>query len=245
MKETTYFKLLRWGAGIWVRRHCNVIYYGLENLGHNKKEKRIYIIDHPTTYDAFILMHISEDLICFVMNDEAFGYPLIGKLLAGAGYIPLVKGKGNEAIERAAESVKRNIPLMYALKSRQPVSGGNPSPRTGGIRVAHAAKATIYPLCLMIEDRARIVKEFRGPDLKKRLYSKFSKTLYLVNFCKPISYEEYAGENMTYEDYQKVALSINNIFDEEKKRVSQRLEDEKEYFSRLKKTGGAEKRITM
>ncbi len=97
----------------------------------------------------------------------------------------------------------------------------------------------------MTENGTRIVKEFLGPDLKKRLYSKFSKTLYFANFCKPISYEEYAKENMTYEDYQKVALRINNIFDDEKKRAYHRLEDEKEYFSRLKKTGGAAKRITM
>ena len=245
MKETTNFKLLRWGAGIWVRRHCHVIYFGLENLNPNKEENRIYIIDHPTTYDAFVLLHISEEPVCFVMLEEVFDYPLIGKMLANAGNIPLGKGKGDEAIERAVEAVKKKIPLLYALKSRQSVSGGNLRPRTGGIRIAHAAKATIYPLCLMTEDGTRIVKEFWGPDLKKRLYSKFSKTLYLANFCKPISHEEYARENMTYEDYQKVAFRINNTFDEEKKRVSQRLEDEKEYFSRLKKTGGAEKRITM
>ncbi len=117
MKETTNFKLLRWGAGIWVRRHCNVIYFGLENLNHNKKENRIYIIDHPTTYDAFVLLHISEEPVCFVMLEEVFGYPLIGKMLASAGNIPLVKGKGDEAIERGVEAVKKNIPLLYALRA--------------------------------------------------------------------------------------------------------------------------------
>jgi 1-acyl-sn-glycerol-3-phosphate acyltransferase len=231
------------GASRWVRKKCKVLYYGLENIANNKNERRVYISNHPTTFDVHLLLHMSETIIYTFIDAAAYSIPGLGLLLSGAGYIKFVKGKGPKAMERAIEYIEHHKPFLQTLRTGEAILGDVSKPRTGGIRIAYQARANIYPHFLMMAGGKKITKQFRGMDFKLHPLTCFDNILYFVKFLKPIPYEEYAKEKMTHRDYQNIANRIGELFEHEKQKTLTMLKDEDEYFSKLERTGGADYRI--
>jgi len=72
--------------------------YGKENLPPGPK---IIVANHPHVTDGFILPFIIPEKIHFLIQEEVFRVPFIGRLLALADQIPVAFGKGKEALETA------------------------------------------------------------------------------------------------------------------------------------------------
>ena len=243
MFQKTCQKILQSGASKWVRKKSKVLYYGLDNIASNKNERRIYISNHPTTFDVLLLLHMSRTITYTFIDAAAYTIPGLNLLLSGAGYIKFVKGMGPKAMERAVEYIEQKKPFLQTLRTGEAIFGEVSKPRTGGIRIAYRARANIYPLFLMMEGANKITKQFRGLDLKLHPYTYFDNILYFVKFLKPVPYEEYAKEKITHRDYQNIANRIGKLFEHEKQKTLAMLKDEHEYFSKLERTGGADYKI--
>jgi 1-acyl-sn-glycerol-3-phosphate acyltransferase len=239
------FKALRWVSDRWVNKHCKILYFGEENIADNKDERRIYISNHPTTFDVPALLSINEKNIYTLIDSNAYTIPFLGLLLRGAGFIKFAKGKGREALEKAQKYIEEKKPFVQTLRTGEAIVGEKSRPRIGGIVLAHASKANLYPLFVMIEEGKKVLKYFRGIDLKKYPYTFFHETLYFIRFGKPIRYEEYAKENMTHRDFIDIANRISDLLQKEKAALQKILAEKKEYYAGLPRAGGPEYRLVF
>jgi len=228
-----------------VRKNCKVLYYGSENIVDNKNERRIYISNHPTSFDLFVLMHLSESIINAFINEDAYSIPLLGLLLNGAGFLKYARGKGRETMEQAITYIEEKKPFFHSLRSGVARTRASTKPRTGGIRIAYEAKANIYPIFAMIEKGKEISRKIRGLDLKIHPYINFNQTIYFVKFCKALRYKEYAKNPLKHKDFQRLANKIQEIFKQEQQGIMKMINENKDYFSRLERIGGSEKRIVF
>ena len=243
MVQQISFKILRWIADRWVNRNCRVLFFGEENIANNKDEKRVYVTNHPTTFDVPVMLSINMRNIFTMIDANAYTLPFIGWLLRGAGFIKFVKGRGLRALERARAYIEAKKPFLQTLRTGEAIIGEKSRPRIGGILLAHKAQANLYPIYVMVEEGKRVLKHFRGLDLKRHPYSNLNKALYFVRFGKPIRYEDYAKDYMTPRDLHGVANRISDYFKKEREAMMKLLSEKKEYFARLSRRGGPEHRI--
>ena len=245
MVQQTCFKILRWMSDRWVNSNCRVIYFGEENIAHNKDEKRVYVTNHPTTFDVPVLLSINKRNIYTMVDANAYTIPFLGWLLRGAGFIKFVKGRGKKALERARKYIEARKPFLQTLRTGEAIVGEKSRPRIGGILLAHTARANLYPIFVMVEEGKRVLKYFRGLDLKKHPYSNFHQSLYFICFGKPIRYEEYARDEMTPRDFHDVANRISDWFKHERQARLRQLAEQRDYFSHLARIGGPEYRLVF
>ncbi len=71
---------------------------GKENLPSGPK---IIVANHSQVSDAFVLPFIIPEKIHFLIQEETFTLPVIGRILALADQIPVIIGRGQEALEGA------------------------------------------------------------------------------------------------------------------------------------------------
>jgi 1-acyl-sn-glycerol-3-phosphate acyltransferase len=99
---------------------------GRENLPSGPK---IIVANHPHVTDGFILPFIVPEKVHFLIQEEAFGIPFIGKLLAMADQIPVTFGKGREALEIARK--KLSMGNVVAIFPEGRLSGDKEARRAG------------------------------------------------------------------------------------------------------------------
>jgi 1-acyl-sn-glycerol-3-phosphate acyltransferase len=225
MTHASYFKLLKLYADLWARRHCRVEIAGEEHLRNVREERRVYIVSHPTTWDLPMLAHIGRNNYYVIVADGPFAHPLVKWLFGNAGFMKLTKDNSDEVIGKACQLVAAMHPLIISLKGYGVDFGEEVRPRTGGIRIAHAAKANIYPIHLMIEEGKRIMKGFKDASGTNYPFTVFHDTLYFATFLAPLRYEEYAKNEMGYEDFRRIAYSIEADFNATQADIERSLEE--------------------
>ena len=243
MSHAAYFKLLRFYSDIWARHHCRVIVSGEEHIASVASENRIYIVSHPTTYDLPVLVHLAQNNFYVVVFEDPFAHPLVRWVFEGAGFLKLTAGRSEEMIEQSRRLIEAKNPLIYSLKGYGVDFGEDVKPRTGGIRIAHLAKANIYPVHLMIEEGKMIFTSYRDRKGGVYPYTIFKNTLYFATFLKPLLYSEYAKQGMGYDGYQRIAYDIDARFQETQARLERELRDNPERYRGMRRRGGAERRL--
>jgi 1-acyl-sn-glycerol-3-phosphate acyltransferase len=247
VKNAWYFGVLKTYATIWSRFHCKIIVSGHERLHRDEsatKRPRIYVVSHPTTWDLPILSHISKYPFCVVVASDPFASNTVQWLFGGAGFLKLDKDNGDRVIEEAAEVIREGKPLIISLKGMGTDFGEDVRPRTGGIRIARAAKADIYPVLLMIEDGKRIIRQFRKKG-ESYPYSVFHNTLYFARFLEPIRYEDYAREEFGYEECKAIAFNIDSLFTREEESIREDMRARIDHYSKIKRRGGSDIQVEL
>jgi len=243
MLENAAFRLLRAYSTLWMRSKSRVLIDGRENLPTDRSQKRIYIvINHSTSFDLVALMHISGSRFSVVMDEGAFNFPVVHRIFRGAGFIPLVKSDSGRAVEAAVTKIRAGIPVVNSLTDGGSTMGKEERPRTGGVRIAHLAGASIYPVFTMVEENKKRHLSFKGTDGSAYPYTTFRDTLYFVSFLPPIPASEF-GPNETYESYQMLALRLKQLADRERERYERLLIERKAEFDGLRRRGGATDRV--
>lgn len=240
MSNAGYFKLLKLYADIWARRHCRVVLGGPEELDAPRERGRVYIVSHPTTWDLPMLVHIGVNNTYFIVDKGPFAHPLVKWLFEHCGFLKLEGDNSDDVIQKAVEIAASRRPLIVSLKGYGVDFGEKVRPRTGAIRIAHMAKADIYPVHLMIEEGKRIMKGFKVSG-QNYPFTVFHDTLYFATFCAPLRYEHYARESMTYEDYKSIAYGMEATFDDMEKRINGEIAAGK--FDGVRRKGGAQTQI--
>jgi hypothetical protein len=146
-----------------------------------------------------------------IVDKGPFAHPLVKWLFEGCGFLKLEGDNSDEVLRRAGELAVQKKPVIVSLYGYGVDFGEEVRPRSGGIRIAHAARADIYPVHLWIEDGKRIMKSFRTQG-KSYPFSVFHDTLYFATFCPPLRHAEWAGETLSYEDATKLALRVEEGF---------------------------------
>ncbi len=99
---------------------------GGENLPPGAK---IIVANHPHVTDGFILPFLIKEKIHFLIQEDAFRLPVIGRLLTLADQIPVAIGRGREALEIARQ--KLNLGHVVAIFPEGRLSGSTEVRRAG------------------------------------------------------------------------------------------------------------------
>lgn len=130
---------------------------GQENIHPGPK---IIVGNHSHVTDSFVLPMIIKEKIHFFIQEETFGLPVIGKLLAWADQIPVVIGQGQDAIARARECL--NMGNAVAIFPEGRLSGSKEVRRAGAGAAILALEtgAPVIPVGFFVEPQ--FVKEIKG-----------------------------------------------------------------------------------
>jgi 1-acyl-sn-glycerol-3-phosphate acyltransferase len=75
---------------------------GNKNL---KPGPKIIVANHPNLTDGFTLPFVFKEKLHFLIQSQTFSVPIFGPLLTKAGQIPVVRGRGREALNTALEKL--------------------------------------------------------------------------------------------------------------------------------------------
>ncbi len=244
MRAESWFRLLTAYSTMWMKMKSKVLVEGRENLPRDPAERRTYIvINHSTSYDLVALMHISARRFVVVMDEGAFNFPVIRRIFSGAGFIPLRKEQSGQAVDSAIARIRDGIPVVMSLTEGTSTQGQEARPRTGGIRIAHLAGATIYPVFTMVEEEKKRNLTFKGVDGRVHPFTTFRDTLYFISFLPPIPPCVY-GPDETYESYQKIAWHLKGLADQERQRIEGMVSEGGAEYGGMRRRGGTAERVS-
>ncbi len=204
--------------------------------------RKVYIVNHPTTYDFFTLVHIAKNNFYLPVEKTAFDVPIVGYFLKKAGFLPVYKNKkkNSEIIDKMVNKARLGHAVLNSIRSEIIASGIEGRLRTGGVVIADISKADIIPLHIYIE-KDKLVKSFiLTQKFKKAPIIKFNKALVFVSFLKPLKYKDYHKDNMTKEDYCSIIEKINSMFIDQDQKIDQLISQDKEFYKKLPRKGGSD-----
>lgn len=88
---------------------------------------KIFVANHPSATDAFILHLLSREPMSVMIASTAFTFPLFGEYIRRAGQIQVLPGDGARAMEQAKEFLKAGYSVGIFPE-------GDFSPQAGGFR---------------------------------------------------------------------------------------------------------------
>lgn len=68
---------------------------------------KIIVANHANVTDGFMLPFIIREKIHFLIQEDTFELPLLGRILIWADQIPVVIGQGREALDKAIEKLSQ------------------------------------------------------------------------------------------------------------------------------------------
>jgi 1-acyl-sn-glycerol-3-phosphate acyltransferase len=116
---------------------------GRENIPSGPK---IVVANHALATDAFLLPFIFPEKLYYLVQADVFNLPILGKILALADQIPVVKGRGMEAMEKAKEKLAKGGTI--ALFPEGKLNDGKQLLRayTGAARLTLLSGAPVLPV---------------------------------------------------------------------------------------------------
>lgn len=138
-------------------------YSGLEHLPQGPK---IVVGNHPNATDSFHLPFLFGEKVAAMIDSDAMQTPVVGRWLHLAGQIPVIAGRGKEALQAAQDRLLQgNVVLIYPegkLTSTHSVSRSG----TGVARLALAANVPIVPFGVYVPEE--YVRVFHGRSREGR-----------------------------------------------------------------------------
>jgi 1-acyl-sn-glycerol-3-phosphate acyltransferase len=114
------------------------------------KGPKIYVANHPTTSDPFILLATIKERTNILIKHTLFKVPVFGKYLHLSGYIPVVEGEGHTAFAKAKEFLDRGISVIIFIEGD--ITSAHSKPKTGAVRLALATGAPILPIGIGVKE---------------------------------------------------------------------------------------------
>lgn len=225
----------------YVNRNSIIFISGEENIYNSKR--RVYIFNHPTTFDIHTIINTSADNYYIPVDHNAFKISIVGYLLKNCGFLKVFPANNENLYANAAKIIKTGDPLFISIRSAGVTLGLNERLRTGGIVIADKNKADIIPYHIYIErDKIKTTK-ILGLDLKFHPYSYYKNAIIFINILSPIKYEKYHKDNMTKEDYLKIAIEIEEKFIEKDCEMKNFFEKNEDNYKIIVRKGGSNLKI--
>ena len=113
---------------------------------------KIIAPNHPSVSDPFIMASILGHRSYILITNTAFQVPIFGDYLRRLGHIPVIPGRGQEAIDAALEHLKTGHTIMiFPEGANSPLNGGYVKERTGVARLAIASGAPVFPVGIHLQ----------------------------------------------------------------------------------------------
>lgn len=108
---------------------------------------KIFVANHPSATDPFILHLLSREPMSVMIVSTAFTVPLFGEYIRRAGQIQVMPGEGARAMEQAKNFLKAGYSVgIFPEGDFSPQSGGFREPRSGAARLAISTGVPVIPV---------------------------------------------------------------------------------------------------
>lgn len=121
----------------------NIQIFGKENIPVGPK---IIVANHPNATDGLMLPSVFPEKLHFMIQASVFETPFIGRILAYAEQIPVVSGKGRQALSLAREKLAKGGSVVIFPEGRL---NNDEMLHRGQIGAAMLAVQTGLPLLLL------------------------------------------------------------------------------------------------
>ena len=147
-----------WARGIL--RVCGIKVKVKGKSGLNPAVPRIYMVNHQSFFDIFILLaHLPVDFK-FILKRELMRIPLLGPAMKGAKYIAIERDDPRKAVQsmnQAAQQIKQGASVLIFPEGTRSRDGRLQPFKKGGFSLAVKAGCDIVPV--VIRGSARIASK--------------------------------------------------------------------------------------
>lgn len=126
---------------------------------------KIFVANHPSGTDAFILHLLSREPMSVLIVSTAFSFPLFGEYIRRAGQIQVLPGEGARAMEQAKEALEAGYSVgIFPEGDFSPQAGGFREPRNGATRLALNTGIPVVPVGIYLprERNLRVASRLSG-----------------------------------------------------------------------------------
>lgn len=181
---------------------------------------KIIAANHPSTTDPFFVAALVGQQSFILINNTLFKVPVLGEYLRRSGHIPVIEGRGQEAIDAGVEHLRAGHTVMiFPEGTISPREGGFAKARTGVARLALASNAPVIPLGIhLLRERIHsIVTKVDGQDEVGYWYLRGP---YTVTIGRPLYYRgsledrphvRWVAENVMHQIIEMARLSENRF----------------------------------
>lgn len=149
----------------------------------------IVAINHRSNWDVVVAGVVSPRQLGYMAKSELFDNKLLGWLISALGAFPVQRGKGDiGAIKAALTRLREGKIVAMFPEGRRVKDDEKVNAKPGAVMLAHKAKVPIIPV--------RITGKYKW----------MSKIV--VNFGKPVTYEEYYDEKLTVAQLQELSDNL-------------------------------------
>ena len=141
------FKAILWLYKVICVRHVRIA--GRERIVPGG---RILVSNHARVSDSFLLPFIFGRLHGMAQV-ESFTLPVLGPLLARAGQVPVIPGRGREALARAEELLVRGETILIYPEGRLSHGSSMLRGKTGAARLALRSGAPFQPVAVHVPEK--------------------------------------------------------------------------------------------
>ena len=119
---------------------------------------KIFVANHPSATDAFIMHLLSREPMSVMIVSTAFTVPLFGEYIRRAGQIQVLPGAGARAMEQAKGFLKAGYSVgIFPEGDFSPQAGGFREPRSGAARLAISTGVPVIPVGIYLP-RERVLR---------------------------------------------------------------------------------------
>lgn len=109
--------------------------------------RKLLAANHPSCIDPFVIPLLTKVEISILITGKAFKVPLFSSLLRRCGQIPVIEGKGRDALEEARLCLEAERTVAIFPEGHiSPPEGGYLPARPGAVRLAMLTGAPIIPV---------------------------------------------------------------------------------------------------
>jgi 1-acyl-sn-glycerol-3-phosphate acyltransferase len=196
----------------------------IRRQGHLPSRPTIFVANHPSATDPFIMHLISRKQLNVLITEKAFTVPVFGWFLRKVQEIPVPLEQGSAALDQARRHLDKGRSVVIFIEGHiSPLEGGFLPPRSGAARLALNSGAPVVPVGISLHRerchniRSRIAG---GIPSEARWYLRGP---YAVTVGQPTQYE---GNVEDHEHVRRISETImeriRNLAVESERRMHRR-----------------------
>jgi len=132
---------------LWMYRTVCVGRVFVQGRQHITSGARILVSNHARVSDSFLLPFVFGRLHGMAQA-ESFTLPFLGVLMARAGQVPVIPGRGREALTRAEDLLRRGETILIYPEGRLSHGGEMLRGKTGAVRLSLQSGAPLVPVAV-------------------------------------------------------------------------------------------------
>jgi 1-acyl-sn-glycerol-3-phosphate acyltransferase len=139
-------------AILWCYRTVCVRSVSVAGRRHIQPGPRILVSNHARVSDGFLLAFVYGHFHALVQA-ESFTLPVLGKLMARSGWIPVIPGQARQVLRRASEALQQGGTVLIYPEGRLSHGGEMVRGQTGAIRLAMQTGVPLQPVAVHVDER--------------------------------------------------------------------------------------------